>query len=259
MKQIVLISFFFLTLISCSQSEKKLTQFVNPFLGTAPLQDSIDCGYNPPRDWRVWAGLTYPGATLPNAMVQLSPITEWHSGAGYEYEDNVIYAFTHTNKGHWNLCHIPIFPVTEDFTANDFGSQFSHENESAEPGYYRVKLDRYGINAELTTTLRCGYHKYNYPKDKPQKIIVNLSQSNERVRDWNIEQEGTNVIKGFQQTGEKIYFYAETNRAIENLETIGDGRRKITVVSFDDKDSNSEVFGHLAEKLPTCLHLEHVP
>lgn len=234
---LIFLSFLFAS-VACSQSEKKLTQFVNPFLGTAPLQDSVEVGYNPPRDWRVWAGLTYPGASLPNAMVQLSPITEWHSGAGYEYEDNKIYAFTHTNKGHWNLCHIPILPVTEDFTANDFGSQFSHENESAEPGYYQVKLDRYGINAELTTTLRCGYHKYNYPKDKPQKIIVNLSQSNERVRDWNIEQEGTNVIKGFQQTGEKIYFYAETNRAIENLETIGDGRRKITVVSFDDKDSN---------------------
>ncbi|WP_321375951.1 GH92 family glycosyl hydrolase [uncultured Draconibacterium sp.] len=238
MKQIVLISFIFLTLISCSQSEKTVTQYVNPFLGTAPLQDSFDCGYNPPKDWRVWAGLTYPGASLPNAMVQLSPITEWHSGAGYEYEDNVIYAFTHTNKGHWNLCHIPVLPVTEDFTATDFGSEFNHDNEASEPGYYRVKLDRYGIDVELTSTLHCGYHKYEYPKGKPQSIVFNLSKSNERVRDWNIEPEGKNVIKGFQQTGDKIYFYAETNRTIVNLETTGDGRDEVAVVSFNETESD---------------------
>ena len=144
---------------SSPKKPEKLTQYVNTFLGTAPLQDSIDCGYNPPKDWRVWAGLTYPGASLPNAMVQLSPITEWHSGAGYEYEDDVILAFTHTNKGHWNLCHIPVLPVTEDFTANNFGSKFSHENESAEPGYYQVKLERYGINSELTNPLHSRYNK----------------------------------------------------------------------------------------------------
>ncbi|AHW60280.1 alpha-1,2-mannosidase, putative [Draconibacterium orientale] len=221
--------------------KEKLTGYVNNFLGTAPLQDSIDCGYNPPKDWRVWAGLTYPGASLPNAMVQLSPITEWHSGAGYEYEDDVILAFTHTNKGHWNLCHIPVLPVTEGFSENDFGSKFSHENESAEPGYYQVKLDRYGIDAELTSTLHCGYHKYEFPKGKPQNIIVNLSKSNERVRDWHIEQEGTNVIKGFQQTGEKIYFYAETNRTIVNLETSGDARREIALVSFNESDEELEL------------------
>lgn len=231
---------------STGDEQKQLTQYVNTFLGTAPLQDSIDCGYNPPEGWRVWAGLTYPGASLPNAMVQLSPITEWRSGAGYEYEDDEILAFTHTNKGHWNLCHIPVLPVTEDFTKSDFSSKFSHENESAEPGYYQVKLDRYGINVELTSTLHCGFHKYEYPTDKPQKLVLNLSRSNERVRDWHIEQVGTNTFKGYQQTGEKIYFYAETNRTIVNLETSGDERREIALVSFDDNDSNEPVELRLA-------------
>ena len=118
---------FLLVNASCSRphTDLKLTEYVNPFLGTAPLTNPTDIGYTPPTDWRVWAGLTYPGAALPNAMVQLSPITEWHSGAGYEYEDTVIYAFTHTNKGHWNLCHIPVLPVTKRFSADDFGSAFS--------------------------------------------------------------------------------------------------------------------------------------
>ncbi|WP_372652492.1 GH92 family glycosyl hydrolase [Draconibacterium sp.] len=247
-RTILLITFIF-AMVGChtasnhssTNNPEKLTQYVNTFLGTAPLQDSIDCGYNPPKDWRVWAGLTYPGASLPNAMVQLSPITEWHSGAGYEYEDDVILAFTHTNKGHWNLCHIPVLPVTDGFTKNDFGSKFSHENEAAGPGYYQVKLDRYEINVELTSTLHCGYHKYEYPKGKPQNMILNLSKSNERVRNWHIEQVGTNAFKGFQQTGEKIYFYAETNRTIVNLETTGDGRDEVAVVSFNQSESNDKL------------------
>ncbi len=237
---LIFLSFLFVS-VGCSQTGKKLTQFVNPFLGTAPLQDSIDCGYNPPRDWRVWAGLTNPGASLPNAMVQLSPITEWHSGAGYEYEDDAILAFTHTNKGHWNLCHIPILPVTEDFTANDFGSQFSHENESAQPGYYQVKLDRYGINAELTSTLRCGFHKYTFENNETQKLIVNLSRSNERVRNWELNQDGENVFKGFQNTGASVYFYAVANQKINKIETIKEDRTEISLIEFADSKTPLEI------------------
>ena len=238
--RLIFLSFLFVS-VACSQTGKKLTQFVNPVLGTAPLQDSIDCGYNPPEDWRVWAGLTYPGASLPNAMVQLSPITEWHSGAGYEYEDDVILAFTHTNKGHWNLCHIPILPVTEDFTANDFGSQFSHENESAQPGYYQVKLDRYGINAELTSTLRCGFHKYTFENNETQKLIVNLSRSNERVRNWELNQDGENVFKGFQNTGASVYFYAVANQKINKIETIKEDRTEISLIEFADSKKPLEI------------------
>lgn len=233
--------FILLVFASCSQSKKRLTQYVNPFLGTAPLQDSIEIGYNPPKDWRVWAGLTYPGASLPNAMVQLSPITEWHSGAGYEYEDTVIYAFTHTNKGHWNLCHLPILPVTDGFSVDDFGSSFDHENESAEPGYYQVLLKRYGINAELTSTLHCGFHKYTFPADKPHQLIANFSRSNERVQDWEIEQEGTHVFKGYQQTGEKVYFYAKTNQVISEIKKIEEGRHRVAVLTFEDSSEPLEI------------------
>jgi putative alpha-1,2-mannosidase len=68
-------------------------------------------------------GLNFPGSSLPNAMVQLSPVTEYGSGAGYEYEDSVILGFTHTNKGHWNLCNIPILPCIR--AAGKFGSRFT--------------------------------------------------------------------------------------------------------------------------------------
>jgi putative alpha-1,2-mannosidase len=67
------------------QGQKQPVDYVNTFLGTAPLTNPADIGFNPP--WRVWAGLVFPGASVPNAMVQLSPITKFGSGAGYEYEN----------------------------------------------------------------------------------------------------------------------------------------------------------------------------
>lgn len=231
----------FLAVTSSLQAQKQLTKYVNPFLGTAPLTDSKDIGYTPPKDWRVWAGLTFPGSSLPNAMVQLSPITEFGSGAGYEYEDTIIYAFAHTNKGHWNLCHIPILPVTGEISVDDFGSAFSHKNETAHPGYYQVLLKRYQINAELTSTLRCGYHKYTYPDGESPKLVVNLAVSNERVRDWQIEQEGETVFKGYQKTGGKIFFYAKTNHAIKNIESLKEGKKEISVVNFIESSKPLEI------------------
>lgn len=230
-----------LVLLSCAKSPKLLTGYVNPFLGTAPLTDSVDVGYKPPKGWRVWAGLTYPGAALPNAMVQLSPITEFGSGAGYEYEDTVIYAFSYTNKGHWNLCHLPVLPVTGEFTSADFGSGFSHDNEEAHPGYYRVFLNRYQVNAELTSSLHCGFHKYTFAKGEAKKLVLNLARSNEHVRDWHLVQAGTNAFKGFQQTGDKVCFYAETNLAIKTIETLKDGEKAISVISFEDSDEPLEL------------------
>ncbi len=93
------------------QQINSYTKYVNTFIGTAPLNDPKILGYELPKGWRSWAGLTFPGSSLPNAMVQLSPMTAYGSGAGYQYEDSIILGFTHTNKGHWNLCNIPILPL----------------------------------------------------------------------------------------------------------------------------------------------------
>ncbi len=215
-----------------SPAQGQLTSYVNPFLGTAPLTNPADIGFTPP--FRVWVGLVFPGASLPNAMVQLSPITRFGSGAGYEYENHVIHAFAHTNKGHWNLCNIPVLPATGVVDPDDFGSVFSHQNESAHPGYYQVYLQRYNINAELTTTLRCGYHKYTYQPGTDKKLIVNLAVSNERIRDWKFYQDGPYAIKGFQTASEKVYFYAIANQKISRIETLKGTNSEISVVDFAD-------------------------
>ncbi|MBW8687494.1 GH92 family glycosyl hydrolase [Chitinophaga sp. B61] len=199
-----------------SQSTPSYTSYVNTFVGTAPLTDPKILGYTLPDGWRSWAGLTFPGSSLPNAMVQLSPMTEYGSGAGYEYEDDIIYSFTHTNKGHWNLCNIPVLPLSNPGTK--YQSRFSHAKESASPGYYQVYLEDYKINVSLTSTLRCGFHRYEYTSQNDRQLLFDLAKSNNRISEWKIEQVGDSAVKGYQRAGGNIYFYAVLNNKISRVE-----------------------------------------
>ena len=209
---------------SLTEAQQKLTSFVNPFIGTAPLTNPERIGYTPPKDWRVWAGLVYPGSALPNAMVQLSPITEFGTGAGYEYEDTEILGFTHTNKGHWNLCNIPVLPVSGE-TAGSFRSSFSHDRENASPGYYQVYLEDYGIDVRLTSTLRGGVHEYTFANPEDRKILFHLGKANNSVSAWEINLHGDKELRGFQRVGrDKIHFVARLNEAVTDLETVNQGK-----------------------------------
>ena len=214
---------------------RSYTSFVNPFIGTAPLTDPAFIGYTPPEGWRVWAGLVFPGSSLPNAMVQLSPITEYGTGAGYEYEDTEILGFTHTNKGHWNLCNIPILPIAGDAQA-PFKSSFSHEKERAAPGFYEVFLDDYDVNVKLTSTLRGGFHEYTYGNASGRKVLFDLAKANNEVKDWKIVQESQYVLSGFQDIGgDKIHFYAVFNVDIEDLDIRNMGEKSgLAIVKLQD-------------------------
>lgn len=239
-KQLVTLILLLSSIVLCLGAQKRPVDYVNPFLGTAPLTNPADIGFKPP--WRVWAGLVFPGASVPNAMVQLTPVTKFHTGAGYEYEDPQIYAFAHTMKGHWNLANIPILPVSGDVNPADFGSAFSHKTESAHPGYYQVYLERYGINAELTSTLRAGYHRYAYKDNTTsKKLIVNLAVSNERIRDWKFEQDGDNAFKGYQVASEKVFFYAVSNYKIKGIERLKGEKADLPVVDFVDGSKPVEI------------------
>jgi len=219
--------------VSCT-ADKPLTSYVNPLLGTATLWEAEDLGYV--RTWkeRTWGAEVFPGASLPNAMVQLSPVTQFRSGAGYQYEDTVIYGFAHTNKGHWNLLHLPMLPATGEVSVSDYASGYSHDNESARPGYYQVFLERYGINAELTSTLRCGYHRYTFPKGAEKKLIADMTRTNNRVKDWGIQQTGEKVFTGFQDAEGKIYFYAVSNYPIKDIRQEKDDKHEISLVNFGE-------------------------
>ena len=235
MKQIFTSVLLLLIALSCT-TNKQLTDYVNPLLGTATLWEPEDLGYVRTWEERTWGAEVFPGTSLPNAMVQLSPVTQFRSGAGYQYEDTVIYGFAHTNKGHWNLLHMPILPVTGEVTPGDYASGFSHMNEAASPGYYRVFLDRYGIDAELTSTLRCGFHRYTYPRGEKKQLVADMTRSNNRVREWRIQKVDEHVFSGFQDADGKIYFYAHSSHPIEDIRQLKDEDHEISLVSFAENN-----------------------
>lgn len=226
---LILISFF----ASC-KSDKQLTEYVNPLLGTATLWEPEDLGYQ--RTWknRTWGAEVFPGSSLPNAMVQLSPVTQFRSGAGYQYEDTVIYGFSHTNKGHWNLLHIPLLPVTGTVNPENYQSGYSHQNESAHPGYYQVFLERYGVNAELTSTLRCAYHKYTFHPEDDKKLLADMTRTNNHVRAWDIQKVDDYTFSGFQDAEGKMFFYAVSNYKIKDIEQVKGNKHEVSVVNFQD-------------------------
>ncbi|WP_102407705.1 GH92 family glycosyl hydrolase [Parabacteroides bouchesdurhonensis] len=235
MKKTILFSLLIvLTFITGCKSDKQLTDYVNPFLGTATLWEPEDLGYVRKMKARTWGAEVFPGASLPNAMVQLSPVTQFHSGSGYQYEDTVIYGFTHTNKGHWNLCHIPLLPVTGTVTPSDYCSHYNHDNESAHPGYYQVFLERYGVNAELTSTLRCAFHKYTFKPEDDKKLVADMTRSNNRVKEWGIQKVDDHTFSGFQDGEGKMYFYAVSNYKVKDIEQVKDDKHEVSVVDFDE-------------------------
>ena len=134
-------------------------------------------------------GHTYPGATVPFGFVQLSPDTPlkgWDGCAGYHYSDQSILGFSHSHlsgTGVGDLGDVLVLPVAGDITppgpyqpisAERLQSPFSHDNERAEPGYYRVRLDRYQVTAELTATARVGVHRYTFTGTEPRHLLIDL-------------------------------------------------------------------------------------
>lgn len=141
------------------------SQYVNPFIGTG--------GH----------GHTYPGATLPFGMVQLSPDTRidnsWDGCSGYHYSDSVIYGFSHTHlngTGVSDYGDIMLMPTmgVNSFDPREYSSGFSHERESASAGYYSVHLNKYDIDVELTASTRVGFHKYTFNKSGNANILLDL-------------------------------------------------------------------------------------
>ncbi|MGO8701939.1 MAG: GH92 family glycosyl hydrolase [Limisphaerales bacterium] len=128
-------------------------------------------------------GHTYPGATVPFGMVQLSPDTPikgWDGCSGYHYTDSAVVGFSHTHlsgTGCGCLGDVLLMPTVGEiqFNPDGYKSAFSHEREHATPGDYRVFLDDPKIAVELTATARCGFHKYTFPAADNAHIILDLA------------------------------------------------------------------------------------
>lgn len=234
MKHSRLLALSFLAMTAATALAGDLTQRVNPLTGTTTLWTPQDLGYTRTEEKRAWGAETFPGASLPNAMVQATPVTKYHTGSGYQYEDSQIYGFAHTSKGHWNLLHVPILPVTTEgkWRPGNYCSWFSHDNESAHPGYYQVFLERYNVNAELTTTLRCAYHKYTFNGKDDKKLLVDITHSNARPRNYEVKQSGQRSFEGYQDGEGRAYFYAVTNYDIESVTIEKEFGSSVGMVAF---------------------------
>jgi predicted alpha-1,2-mannosidase len=163
MKPFLIALAFLTTTISQAQDFAK---HVNPFIGTG--------GH----------GHTFPGATVPYGMVQLSPDTRidgsWDGCGGYHYSDNLIYGFSHTHlngTGVSDYGDIMLMPTMGEpsFDNKVYSSTFSHANEKASAGFYSVKLDKHNIDVRLTTSTRVGFHEYTFNKAGQANIILDLN------------------------------------------------------------------------------------
>ena len=199
-----------------SQTTIDYTQLVNPFIGTD------------------FTGNTYPGAQAPFGMVQLSPdngLAGWDRIPGYFYPDSTIAGFSHTHlsgTGAGDLYDILFMPVTLPYkeAEGELGihSKFSHHDEEASAGYYRVKLQDYNIDVELTATPRCGVQRYTFPKAESM-VILNLKKAMnwDFTMDSHIEVVDSCNIRGYRFSegwarGQKVYFATRFSRPFKSME-----------------------------------------
>lgn len=191
-------------LVACSADvavEKDYAASVNPFVGTG--------GH----------GHTFPGAVVPNGMIQPSPDTRidgWDASSGYYYEDSLMNGFSHTHlsgTGCADYGDFLLMPTVgeqvcnpQDFSKQNlpFASNFSHASEVAEPGYYSVFLDRYGVRAEMTATKRAALHRFTFPETEKAGFILDLDYSIQHQTNLDMQVE---VVSDTEIRGHKLSQY----------------------------------------------------
>lgn len=226
--KILVLALCFLCLVSsCSiNSQEDFTQWVDPFIGTAKH------------------GHTFPGATTPFGMVQLSPdngVSGWDWCSGYNYIDSTLVGFSHrhlSGTGIGDLADILVLPTIDkldkgqyipakEFIYN-FKAWYSHDEETASPGYYSLTFRDWDthdnpISAELTATKRVGVHRYKYPDGKPANLILDLGFA----INWDAPAEtfiqvvNDTLIKGYRKSkgwadNQHVYFAASFSEPLES-------------------------------------------
>lgn len=237
-----------LILSACTDSssireDERLTDFVNPFIGT---------GYH---------GHTFPGAAWPFGQVQLSPdngTQGWDWCSGYHYSDSVLAGFSHlhlSGTGIGDLADISFLPVTKkvdliegeknsDFVSR-YAGRYTHESEKAEPGYYSVTLSNNDVTAEFTVTERAGMHRYTFPETGSKTLIVNLGFAINWDKPYKtiINLADDRMVTGMRlSTGwaadQHVYFAARFSQPVISsvITATGGEGRSVGVFSFSDRE-----------------------
>ncbi|MFM7730456.1 MAG: GH92 family glycosyl hydrolase, partial [Flavobacteriales bacterium] len=203
------------------------SMWVNPFIGTG--------GH----------GHTYPGATVPFGMVQLSPDTRlegWDGCGGYHYDDHEIYGFSHTHlqgTGVPDYCDILFMPTNHDLKRKGdhwnevYKSAFRHKTEKAFPGYYKVDLDDYHIQAQLTATPHVGIHQYTFQQGDSCRLFLDMMHRDD-LRIYDLQTHGDTAISGYRISRgwareQHCYFYAVFSQPFHDLTQLD--------ISYAEKDS----------------------
>ncbi|MFD1094917.1 GH92 family glycosyl hydrolase [Salegentibacter chungangensis] len=251
---------FSLCLLGCNSDQKesqrpnkneKLTAYADPFIGTG--------GH----------GHTFPGASAPFGMVQLSPdngISGWDWCSGYHYSDSIVAGFSHlhlSGTGIGDLADILFMPVNKkvDLTVKvserddiPYKSKYSHSKEKARPGYYKLYLEDHEIDVELTASKRTGYHKYTFKEGDEQSVVIDLGFAInwDKPTETAINIEDENTISGYRHStgwakNQKVFFVAEFSKPISEYTLFGDneakegeqvqGARTSAQLFFDEKNS----------------------
>ena len=261
MKNILLLILITVSVVSCNKntgnSNNKnpfLVNHVDPFIGTG--------GH----------GHTYPGATVPFGMLQVSPdngISSWDWCSGYHYSDTVAVGFSHlhlSGTGIGDLADILFMPTNKDIDLTiqpasrdsvPYKSSYSHTNETATPGYYQVFLEDPKINVELTTSQRTAYHKYTFAENDEQALIIDLGFAInwDKATRTAITIEDEYTISGYRfSTGwaknQKVFFVAKFSKPIAKHHLFADGKsinsttieaEKVASQLFFDAGNNKEL------------------
>ncbi len=206
------------------------TQYVNPFIGTGAH------------------GHTFPGATAPFGMVQLSPDTRldnWDGCSGYHYSDSVIYGFSHTHLsgvGVPDYCDLLVVPQSGEpktvpgyiDAKNGYGQTFSHKNEQARPGFYSVHLNEQNIDVKLTVTERAGLHEYNFLNSGEKKFILIDLDHRDKVLDAGfVIDADKKSVTGYRfssswATNQRFFFFLQSDIPYSKSQLIlKDGQHKL--------------------------------
>ena len=190
-------------------------KYVDPFVGTG--------GH----------GHTFPGATTPFGMVQLSPDTRlegWDGCSGYHFSDNYIYGFSHTHLSGTGVSDYGDLLLMPSGTKNwhngskssgGYRQYFSHKNEMASPGFYQVYLDSLDLVASMTASPRTGIHQYQYSLQHPQYLAIDLAHRDE-VLSADLELLDAYTLRGHRHSKEwaqdqRLYFYIKLSHPIKSV------------------------------------------
>ncbi|MCB0438135.1 MAG: GH92 family glycosyl hydrolase [Mangrovimonas sp.] len=224
------------TTVVPAENQQPLINYVNPFIGTG--------GH----------GHTYPGATMPFGMMQLSPDTRlegWDGCSGYHYTDDYIYGFSHTHlsgTGISDYGDVLLMPTNEASFNNGadgkkgYRAHFSHANETAEPGYYKVHLDSSNIDVELTVSKRSGIHNYQFPSKENQFVVLDL-EHRDKVLSHAIEQVSNRAFQGHRHSAawasnQKLFYYLEFSEEVRSIEYNSEENPTKAIFHFNNPNNN---------------------